>query len=164
MDCSIISTKPPRTLGQAGRQGGMSTIETLIALAISLVVLTQVCALWYYSSRSFAAQAAYTALDQDSQRALDRLSKDVRQAMDITAFAPQRVALLNSSNRPLEFRLVGRALERVEGATRTVLLNNVDSLAFSMYQRTPQTGVWDQYPTTNLANCKLLEVRWKCSR
>src|SRR5687767_10381792 len=114
MDCSIISTKPRRTLGHAG----MSTAETLIALAIALVLLTQVCALWYYSSRSFAAQAAYTALDQDSQRALDRLSKDVRQALDIKSFAPQRILLLNSSNRPLEFQLVGRALERVEGVTR----------------------------------------------
>jgi len=144
----------------------MSTAETLIALAIALVLLTQVCALWYYSSRSFAAQAAYTALDQDSQRALDRLSKDLRQAMDITSFAPQTIVLKGSTNQPLEFRLVGRALQRVEGVSRTVtvLLNNVDSLAFAMYQRTPRAGVWDQYPTTNLADCKLLEVRWKCSR
>jgi hypothetical protein len=33
-----------------------------------------------------------------------------------------------------------------------------------MYQRTPMAGVWDQFPTTNLATCKLIEVRWKCSR
>ena len=150
----------------------MSTVETLIAIGISVVLLTQVCALWYYSSRSFAAQAAYTALDQDSQRALDRLSKDVRQALDIISFTPTQIELRDPepSGPParLTFRLQGRSLlrERITSTSRTTstLLNNVDSLQFSMYQRTPMAGVWDQFTTTNLATCKLIEVRWKCSR
>jgi hypothetical protein len=146
----------------------MSTVETLIAIGISVVLLTQVCALWYYSSRSFAAQAAYTALDQDSQRALDRLSKDVRQAQDITSFSSTRIDLRDSDTRPLIFRLQGRSLirEKIMPTARitSTLLNNVDSLQFAMYQRTPMAGVWDQFPTTNLATCKLIEVRWKCSR
>ena len=142
----------------------MSTVETLIAIGISLVLLTQVCALWYYSSRSFAAQAAYTALDQDSQRALDRLSKDVRQARDITSFADNHIILRDAAGQPLEFRLMGKALLRASGLTQTVVLNNVDSLKFSMYQQTPVEGRWEQYATTNLATCKLIEVRWKCSR
>jgi Tfp pilus assembly protein PilW len=143
----------------------MTTVETLIAIGISVVLLTQVCALWYYSSRSFAAQAAYTALDQDSQRALDKLSKDVRQAVDIKSFNPTRIVLKDPNNtNDLIFQLSGRTLQRVQGTTRATLLNNVDSLQFSMYQRTPVQGVWDQYTTTNLTTCKLIEVRWKCSR
>ena len=142
----------------------MSTVETLIALGISLVLLTQVCALWYYSSRSFAAQAAYTALDQDSQRALDRLSKEVRQAQDITSFADSHIILRDFDGQPLEYRLMGKALMRLKGTARTILLNNVDSVKFSMYQKTPVAGAWEQYATTNLATCKMIEVRWKCSR
>jgi hypothetical protein len=143
---------------------GMSTIETLIAVGISVVLLTQVCALWYYSSRSFAAQAAYTQLDQDSQRALDRLSKDIRQAQDITSFANNQIVLKDFDNQALEFRLSGKSLMRIKGVNRSILLNNVDSLLFSMYQRTPIAGAWQQYTTTNIATCKLIEVRWKCSR
>src|SRR5262245_2519804 len=157
----------PHAIPQHRRQrslAGMSTIETLIAVAISVVLLTQVCALWYYSSRSFAAQAAYTALDQDSQRALDRLSKDVRQAKDITSFDSTRIQLKDSADKPLAFQLLGRSLLRITPLERTTLLNNVDALQFSMYQRTPMEGIWDQYATTNLATCKLIEVRWKCSR
>ena len=142
----------------------MTSVETLVAIGISVVLLTQVCALWYYSSRSFAAQAAYTALDQDSQRALDRLSKDVRQALDIKNFSPTRIVLRDFSTNDLTFQLSGRTLQRIQGTSRVTLLNNVDSLAFSMYQRTPMAGVWDQFPTTNLTTCKLIEVRWKCSR
>lgn len=154
--------------GRKRSLAGMSTVETLIAIGISLVLLTQVCALWYYSSRSFAAQAAYTALDQDSQRALDRLSKDLRQAQDIKSFSDTEIVLRDANGWDLTFGLAGKTLQRVEaaptGTTRTVLLNNVDSLKFSMYQRTPIEGVFDQYTTTNLATCKLIEVRWKCSR
>ena len=168
MDCNITSINESRIPGQVRRRrslAGMTTVETLIAIGISVVLLTQVCALWYYSSRSFAAQAAYTALDQDSQRALDRLSKDVRQAVDIKSFSPTKIVLKDpNSTNDLTFQLSGRTLQRVQGTTRATLLNNVDSLQFSMYQRTPLQGVWDQYTTTNLTTCKLIEVRWKCSR
>ena len=168
MDCNITSINKSRAPGQVRQRrslAGMTTVETLIAIGISVVLLTQVCALWYYSSRSFAAQAAYTALDQDSQRALDKLSKDVRQAVDIKSFNPTKIVLKDPNNtNDLIFQLSGRTLQRVQGTTRATLLNNVDSLQFSMYQRTPLQGVWDQYTTTNLTTCKLIEVRWKCSR
>ena len=68
---------------------GMSTIETLIAVAIAVVLLTQVCALWYYSSRSFAAQAAYTALDQDSQRAAVLVASGIALARADTLAPPE---------------------------------------------------------------------------
>jgi hypothetical protein len=160
----MIKSQTTSQCRQRRSLAGMTTVETLIAIGISVVLLTQVCALWYYSSRSFAAQATYTALDQESQRALDRLSKDVRQAKDITSFDTARIVLRDFDDQPLEFRLLGRSLLRLKGLTRSTLLNNVDSLKFSMYQRTPMAGVWDQYTTTNLATCKLIEVRWKCSR
>jgi Tfp pilus assembly protein PilW len=168
---NTTSTISSRSAGLRRRQrsrAGMTTVETLIAIGISVVLLTQVCALWYYSSRSFAAQAAYTALDQDSQRALDRLSKEIRQAQDIRSFANNRIVLKDFDTRDLEYSLSGRSLMRIKNATngiiRSVLLNNVDSLQFSMYQKTPVEGAWQQYATTNLATCKLIEVRWKCSR
>jgi len=95
------------------------------------------------------------------------LSKDVRQAQDITRFGPTEIELIDGSTTPpgrLTFTLQGRSLVRIQGTMRSTLLNNVDALQFSMYQRTPMAGVWDQFATTNLATCKLIEVRWKCSR
>ena len=142
----------------------MSTVDTLIAITISLILLSQVCSLWYFSSRSFAAQATYTQLDSDSQRALDRLSKEVRQSLELTSFATNQIVLKDFDSQPLEYRLVGRSLVRFKGATRTALLNNIDSLGFAMFQRNPVAGAYDQFDTANVATCKLIEVRWKCSR
>ena len=142
----------------------MTTVETLIAIGVSMMLLTQVSALWFYSTRSFAAQASYTKLDQDSQRALDRLSRDVRQATNLTSFATNRLVLKALDGQPLEFRLSNRSLVREKSGTRTTLLTDCDWLTFAMYQRTPVSNSFDQYITTDVATCKLIEVRWKCSR
>jgi len=142
----------------------MTVVETLIAIGISAMVLTQICAVWLYSTRSFAAQASYTSLDQDSQRALDWLSRDLRQATNLVSFATNQISFKNLSGQTLTFRLTGNDLWRITPLTRNVLLNDCDWLSFAMYQRTPIAGSYDQYATTNIATCKLIEVKWKCSR
>jgi len=143
----------------------MTIVETLIAIGISALMLTQVCALWFYSTRSFAAQASYTSLDQDSQRALDWMSRDIRQATNVTVFATNQITLKTLNGQTLTFFQTQRKLQRsLSGTGTSVLLKDCDWVNFKMYQRTPISGTFDQYPTTNLATCKLIEVNWKCSR
>jgi hypothetical protein len=142
----------------------MTIMETLIAIGISAIMLTQICALWLYSTRSFAAQASYTSLDQDSQRALDWLSRDVRQATNLVSFSPTSISFKDLSGQTLSYTYSGNKFWRVSPTSRTVLLKDCDSLNFAMFQRTPISGSYDQYTTTNIATCKLIEVNWKCSR
>jgi hypothetical protein len=92
------------------------------------------------------------------------LSRDVRQATNVISFATNRLVLRDFDGQPLEFRLTGRDLLRLKGTSRSVLLNDCDWLSFSMFQRNPVAGAYDQYPTADIATCKLIEVRWKCSR
>ena len=35
---------------------------------------------------------------------------------------------------------------------------------FSLYQRNPINGTYDQYPTANPDTCKLVQLSWICSR
>src|SRR5258705_6888215 len=101
MVCKITSfNKQGRHLKIAS---GMTIVEMLIAMGISAIMLTQVCALWFYSTRSFAAQASYTTLDQDSQRALDWMSRDIRQATNVTLFASNRVNVTTLSGQTISF-------------------------------------------------------------
>jgi prepilin-type N-terminal cleavage/methylation domain-containing protein len=181
MDCKITSSNrsPSGRLGistnasPAGRasqrsswrrQRGMTMVETLIALGISAMVLAQVCALWFYSTRSFAAQASYAALDQDSQRALDWLSRDVRQATNLVSFSTNAISFKNLAGQTVTFQKSGRQLLRITPTARNTLLKDCDWLSFKMFQRTPISGSYDQYPTTDMLTCKLIEVNWKCSR
>jgi Tfp pilus assembly protein PilW len=145
----------------------MTIVETLIALGISVMMIAQVCALWFYSTRSFAAQACYTTLDQDCQRALDWMSRDIRQATNMTYFATNRIVLKNLAGQDLTFQHSGtsRKLTRsIAAGAPVTLLKDCDWVSFKMYQRTPIDGTFDQYTTTNMATCKLVEVNWKCAR
>jgi hypothetical protein len=154
-----------RTTSTKSRARGFTIVEFLVGSLIAVLLLAQVCALWFYSSRSFASQMAYVELDQKSQRALDILTRDIRQVKALVSFDPNRVRFTDVNGNPLEFRYNNRTLERIEnnGPPR-VLLTECTGLNFSMYQRTPQAGSWSYYPTTDPATCKMIEVRWMCSR
>jgi type II secretory pathway pseudopilin PulG len=168
MDCKITSFNNEARVNAAKRRRNSSRaftiVELMISLGIGVILVAQACALWFYSTRSFAAQVAYTSLDQDSQRALDQLSRDVRQATNMVSFATNEIVLKTLAGQNLAFGLTNKSFVRVVGASRYVLLKNCDWLNFKMYQRTPVSGSYDPYPSTNLATCKLIEVNWKCSR
>jgi hypothetical protein len=58
-----------------------------------------------------------------------------------------------------------RTLRRTKnGAASKVLLSNCDQLTFSMYQRNPVGGSYDVYPAATAQTCKLIQLRWTCSR
>ena len=59
-------------------------------------------------------------------------------------------------------RLLRRFKNDVPGPTP--LLKECNSLKFSIYQRNPITGTYDQYPTATPATCKLVQLKWVCSR
>ena len=139
-------------------------IELLIGLAISGVVLAQVCLIWYFSSRSFAAQMNYVDMDQTSQRTLDTLSREIRQAKAMTTYAPQRVEFRDHDGLQLVYEFADGHLLRIKNGVRSILLKGCESGSFSIFQRNPIEGTYDQYPAATPATCKLVEVKWVCKR
>jgi len=158
-----MSTKP-----LTRRQSGSALVEMLFGLGIAGLVLAQICLIWYYSSRSFVAQLNYVDMDQISQRTLDRLSREIRQAKNMAIFATNRITLTDFDNLPLTYLFSDKQLLRIKstdnGGKPTVMLKELDSGSFSIYQRNPIGGSYDQYPAATPATCKLVEVRWKCKR
>jgi hypothetical protein len=167
MDCRLTSTdnRSSRAARVSKRpQAGVTIAEFLIALGIAGVILAQLCLLWLYSSRSFAAQMTYTDMDQRSQRALDTLTQNLRQCKALTNFMTTCITLVDYDDRPLTFAFENGELRRIKNNVSKTVLTNCVSGQFAMYQRTPVGGSLDQYPTTDPNLCKLIEVRWVCSR
>jgi hypothetical protein len=133
-------------------------------MAVMGIILAQICMLWFYSSRSFAAQMSYTDMDQSSQRALDVLTREIRQVKSLTMFSPNQVVFKDFDDGVLTFKFEGHELIRVKGLQKKVLLKDCQTGNFAIYQRNPVEGAYDQYPTANPATCKLVEVRWMCAR
>src|SRR4051812_42531415 len=58
---------------------GFTIVEFLVGLLISVILLAHICALCFYTTRSFIAQMNSVDPDRSSQYALDSMSRDIRQ-------------------------------------------------------------------------------------
>ena len=155
---------------------GMTLIELLVASAIGALVLAVVAVLSVYALRSFTAIGNYADLEAKSRTALDRITRDVRQATGVVSFdqsGPDKWLRLTNALEGVRFEYywdaAGRVLECIkdgqDGQVVQTYLTGCDEWNFSLYQRTPMQSSTNQfYPTTDAATCKMVEMTWKCSR
>jgi hypothetical protein len=143
-------------------------MELLFAVGIGSVVLVGLAALMFYTGRSFAALANYVDLDTYSRNALDTMSREIRQTRRLVSGTATRLEFEDFDGRPLVYnyssstRLLTRTRDGVTDAEP--LLKECNFLRFSMFQRNPINGQYDQYPTADPDQCKLVQLRWVCSR
>src|SRR5689334_22858249 len=84
-------------------RAAFTLIEVIIASALGVLAMAVVGSLSWFSSRSFAAIANYADLDQASQFALDKMSREIRQAHQVTAYSPTSMTFSDVDNNPLSF-------------------------------------------------------------
>jgi len=145
---------------------GMTLVEIMVSTALGGIVLAVVASLTVNGTRSIMAMTNYNELDRISRNALDHLTKDVRQAVEIKYFATNYVGFstLNSNIVIYLYNPTSRTFLRyVNFGQPTTLLTNCDNLTFHMSQRNPSNN-FTFYPTTDLSLAKLIDVDWKCSR
>lgn len=164
MDFKTTSTS--RLPASRRRESGSSLVEMLMGVLVGSMVVAGLCSLSFFSGRSFAAMANYIELDADSRNALDVMTREIRQANNLTAATTNRLEFNDFDNTPLVYEYIAedRTLIRIKGGETTTLLEGCDRLIFGTYQRNPVGGTYDQYPTATPATTKLIQVTWTCSR
>ena len=159
-----------RTLSQDNRgktrQSAFTLIEVLIASAISLVLAGILAIFFSFSLRSFAAMTNYADMNQKSQLALDKMSKDIRQARSLTSYSTNSLTFLDVNNSPLiyTFDPGNGTLIRSNAGVVTTYLTNCDSLQFWIYQHTPVSNTFDCYVPSVITNTRVIQMTWHCSR
>ncbi|MBI5387051.1 MAG: hypothetical protein HZA90_20460 [Verrucomicrobia bacterium] len=162
MDCKTTFISRGR-----GRAGGFSIIENWVAIAIFGILMAAVMGFSLYTGKSFAGLSNYVDLEQRSQLALDRMTKDIRMTQYLASFNTNQLVFQDNDGTPLTFTYNAgdKTLVRSKGGTNQVLLTECDFLSFSNYQRNPIAGTYEQFPTTlSATNTKLVSVTWVCSR
>jgi Tfp pilus assembly protein PilW len=144
----------------------MTFIELMVATAISSILLTVVASLTVFSARSYAALANYVDLDQYSRKTLDRLTMEIRQADYLASCTSTQLVFVNGgyTNLSYTFNPTARTLTRTNGSEVEIMLKECDTLTFTIYGRNTQSNSFDQFPTTNAANAKLVKLNWTCTR
>ena len=145
---------------------GLTLVEVLVALAVSSIAFAALAAFSFYSGRSFAAIGNYVDLDNTSRKAVDLMTKEIRQTKGLSGFQTNALTFNDFDDRMLQYTWDSntRELTRVKDGSSSVLLKECDGLEFHIYQRTPQAGTNGFYAATDAAQCKLIEMKWRCSR
>lgn len=158
MDCKITSTNR--------RLSAFTLVETMVGVCIAALVMAVMAQLSSYTARSLAALANYTDLDRMSRNALDQMSAQIRQTRRLTEGTTNRLVFEDADGSTLEYfyNPNNKTLRRSKNGGSKLLLSNCEQLTFSMFQRNPVGGTYDVYPTSDPANCKLIQLKWTCSR
>lgn len=145
----------------------MTLVEVMVATGIGTMILAAAGSLMVYNARSLAALSNYADLDRYSRGAVDKLSQDIRQATELVGFTSTELQFNSSrgrSNITYTYYPDSRTLVRRQGYNRETLLQECDSLTFTVYGRNNVSNTWDQFVVTNAAGAKLIKLNWTCSR
>ena len=159
MDCKTTSIKPRR-------RAAFTLVEALMSIGIGSLVMLAVCCFTLYTAKAFSGMSNYVDLEQKSQKAIDILTRDIRQVNQLLSNTTNTLVFEDSDGVNLSFSYdpTARTLTRSKAGANDVLLRECDFLSFGIFQRTPINGTYDQYPTAVPATCKLVQVSWICSR
>ncbi|PYI84900.1 MAG: hypothetical protein DME26_12410 [Verrucomicrobia bacterium] len=158
MDFRTTFTKKP--------QAAFTLIEVTVVSALSLVVLAALLSFAIFSSRSFVVMTNYTDLDQDTQMALDKMSREIRQVNQLTDYTTNSLTFQDYDGGTLQYSYnpQTRELTRIKNGQRQNFLTECNSLQFSIFKRTPSNDTFQPYPTATVTNTKLIQLTWNCSR
>ena len=164
---------------RGGKTSGVTLVEVMVVVALGSLLAALGGSMWLFSSRSFTAMANYTDLGAQSRSALDLMSREIRQATEVTGFQnvgeTKWLAVTNrllSTGTTYTWTAAGRTLVcQTTGQRDRVYLTGCDRWDFELFQRSPlKNGSYVFYPATNihgaydLSVCKLINMRWKSSR
>ncbi len=148
------------------RSWGFTLVDTFICTGLSSMLLLAVGTISVFSGRSLTALANYADLETQSRSALDRMTLEIRQALELKTFATNDITLTDANNQPLRYVYdpVQLTLTRITCTETNALLQGCDYLKFAMYQRNTTNGTFSQYVAGDASTCKLVEINWLCSR
>ena len=148
------------------RRAGLTFVELMVTLGLVSLFTTAIVGLSVSTSRSFAEISNYVELDHFNRVALDHLNRDIRQVNYLMAFETNRLTFMDNDGQPVvfEYSPSDRMLARKKNNVTTLLLRECDSLKFSIYQCVPLANTYDLVPATEVTNCKVVSVSWRCSR
>lgn len=158
MDCKIAST--------TRRRSGFTLVEVLIASGVASMVMGVVAMTVVDVAYALKALESYNDYESESQIALDRLSRDIRQSYRVDTGNATALSLVSTNGARIvyNYNTSAQELARTENGVTQTLLHNCSELQFAYFQRNPLTAVYNQFPTANPLTTKLVEVSWHCVR
>jgi Tfp pilus assembly protein PilW len=154
----------------------MSLVKLLVATGLGALLLAAGGMLSIYGTRTFATIGNYSDLEAKSRNALDVVSSQLRQTTAVitcrTNLPVKSLALQTAGDDggvvtvELAWDADARTFEIKTGEQKQILLTECDEWDFALFNRAPNLGPDDISfnEATDLKDCKLINMSWRCSR
>lgn len=157
---------------------GLSLVEMAVAAGVGSLVLMVVAMLSVYALRSFGTMGNHAILDAQNRIALDKITRDLREARLTAATLPNATIpwlKFTNSVRGGTFKYVWYSDERKliceRDAGEETYLTDCDAWHAAFFRRTPLanspfafTPATNSFGAVDPGDCKMVEMTWKCSR
>jgi prepilin-type N-terminal cleavage/methylation domain-containing protein len=155
------------------RTGGWTLLEMMIAVTIFSIAGAAVGSAYLFGLRSFQALSNYSILDQQNRKALDILTREVRQARRVEFKNDDTLVLKDGNYDTITYKFDSNTdqFTRTMNMNTEVLLEDCSLIKFVMATRVPNTNVLndanfytDYYETSDVNEAKVLNLTWKTRR
>jgi len=178
MECKITFTKTRNK----SRRIGAAVAEWIVSVGVGGLLLATMAAFSLHGARTFVTLSNYVDLNGQSRIAIDKMGQEIRQAMKVTSYAPEKITVLVGTNYVTYAYLANerKMTRQVGNGTPQTLLKGCDSARFDIFQRqatntelsSAVSGVLSLlplsvdpiYPKATTDNAKIVQLTWNCSR
>jgi Tfp pilus assembly protein PilW len=157
-----------------GKFAGFTITELIIATGLSSIVGAMILSFTVFSSRAFCGMTNYVDLDVHSRNALDMISREMRQATALSACvtnAATNYVIATNTSAQTYLKVTwdtnaGTLLFEKTGQPPMTILTGCDAWGVALYTRAPSVSSTNLSfnLATNIADCKVVNMTWKCSR
>jgi hypothetical protein len=150
-------------------RSGFALPGMVMNITLSGVLLLGAGSLGLSNARKVAAMASYPSLNRQDQKATDLIAQDIRGASSVESASDTQIVLKGvvtggASTVAYTFNPAARTLTRTEGSSMRTLLTDVDSFAFSLFQRPAAGAPYGTFAPATARTAKMVGCRWSCSR
>lgn len=146
-------------------------MEMMVAVAIFSLAVAGAGSLFMFGLKSLASLANYSYLNKENRTAMDKLTREIRQARQVTGYTTNSITILNGDGHAVTYTFQPSARQMLrtanDGSGTQVLLENCSLLSFQLFQRNPISGTYDVYPVAAgnwQQTVKVIQLTWKTSR
>ncbi len=143
----------------------------MVTVGVFAIAGLALMSMFIFSIRSFAAMSNYAVLDKANREAMDKLTREIRQAKLVTSYTtnPPTLSLVNGDGTTVIYTFNPNTQQMVRDGSdgsHEILLTNCTLLNFDLRQRNPSNGVWGIFPPAQgqwQQTVKAIELTWKTS-
>lgn len=146
--------------------------EMMVSVGVFSIGTLVLASIFIFCLRSFSALANYAILDVENRETMDRLTREIRQAHQVSNYSssPPTLTIINGINQTViyGFDPAHQRMTRTVSGIQQVLLENCSLINFNLYQRNPTNASYNLPYTVASSNwgttVKVVELTWKTSR